>query len=149
MKGRVFERGKEREREYREKQMRRKEKGNGRREKVKGELGKKKEEEGNFLKIILKMIKNLILKICAAHVSRLFNSLMRELGVKKAGPSGEGNGHPLQYSCLQNSMDKGAWRATVHGVTKSQIRLSNQACMHIPQTHLHICFANIWHCLQQ
>ena len=34
--------------------------------------------------MILKMIKNLILKICAAHVSRLFNSLMRELGVKKA-----------------------------------------------------------------
>ena len=129
--------------------MRRKEKGNGRRGKVKGELGKKKEEEGNFLKIILKMIKNLILKICAAHVSRLFNSLMTELGVKKAGPSGEGNGHPLQYSCLQNSMDKGAWRATVHGVTKSQTRLSNQACMHIPQTHLHICFANVWHCLQQ
>ena len=34
--------------------------------------------------------------------------------------AGEGNGHPLQYSCLQNSMDRGAWRATVHGVTRSQ-----------------------------
>ena len=33
---------------------------------------------------------------------------------------GEGNGYPLQYSCLKNSMDRGAWRATVHGVTKSQ-----------------------------
>ena len=33
---------------------------------------------------------------------------------------GEGNGNPLQYSCLENSMDRGAWRATVHGVTKSQ-----------------------------
>ena len=32
---------------------------------------------------------------------------------------GEGNGHPLQYSCLENSMDGGAWWATVHGVTKS------------------------------
>ena len=32
---------------------------------------------------------------------------------------GEGNGHPLQYSCLGNPMDRGAWRATVHGVTKS------------------------------
>ena len=31
---------------------------------------------------------------------------------------GEGNGHPLQYSCLRNPMDTGAWRATVHGVTK-------------------------------
>ena len=33
---------------------------------------------------------------------------------------GEGNGNPLQYSCLENSMDRGAWRATVPGVTKSQ-----------------------------
>ena len=32
----------------------------------------------------------------------------------------EGNGNPLQYSCLENSMDIGAWQATVHGVTKSQ-----------------------------
>ena len=31
---------------------------------------------------------------------------------------GEGNGHPLQYSCLGNPMDRGAWRATVHGVTR-------------------------------
>ena len=34
--------------------------------------------------------------------------------------SGEGNGNQLQYSCLENSMDKGAWQAIVHGVTKSQ-----------------------------
>ena len=34
--------------------------------------------------------------------------------------SGEGNGNPLQYFCLQNPMDGGAWWATVHGVTKSQ-----------------------------
>ena len=39
--------------------------------------------------------------------------------------SGEGNGHPLQYSCLENSVDRGAWRGIVHGVTKSRIRLSN------------------------
>ena len=32
---------------------------------------------------------------------------------------GEGNGNPLEYSCLGNSMDRGAWQATVHGVTKS------------------------------
>ena len=37
---------------------------------------------------------------------------------------GEGNGNPLQYSCLRNPMDRGAWRAIVHGVTKSQTRLS-------------------------
>ena len=38
---------------------------------------------------------------------------------------GEGNGNPLQYFCLENSMDGGAWQATVHGVTKSRTRLSN------------------------
>ena len=32
---------------------------------------------------------------------------------------GEGNGNPLWYSCLENSMDRGSWHATVHGVTKS------------------------------
>ena len=36
---------------------------------------------------------------------------------------GEENGHPLQYSCLENLMDRGAWWATVHGVTKSQTGL--------------------------
>ena len=39
--------------------------------------------------------------------------------------SGVGNGYPLQYSCLDNSMDRGAWKATVHGVTKSQTQLSD------------------------
>ena len=38
---------------------------------------------------------------------------------------GEGNGNPLQYFCLENSMDLGAWWATVHGVAKSRTRLSN------------------------
>ena len=38
---------------------------------------------------------------------------------------GEGNGTPLQYFCLKNPMDGGAWWATVHGVAKSQTRLSD------------------------
>ena len=38
---------------------------------------------------------------------------------------GEGNGNPLQFSCLENSTDRGAWQATVHGVTKSWTRLSD------------------------
>ena len=38
---------------------------------------------------------------------------------------GEGNGTPLQYSCLENPMDGGAWKAAVHGVAKSRTRLSN------------------------
>jgi len=36
---------------------------------------------------------------------------------------GEGNGYPLQYSCLENSMDRVAWQATVHRVAKSQTQL--------------------------
>ena len=39
--------------------------------------------------------------------------------------SGEGNGNPLQYSCLENPMDRGAWWATVHGVAKSRTQLSD------------------------
>ena len=44
--------------------------------------------------------------------------------IPKLGRSpGEGNGNPLQYSCLENPMDRGAWRATVLGVAKSQTQL--------------------------
>ena len=39
--------------------------------------------------------------------------------------SGEGNGNPLQFSCLENPMDREAWWVTVHGVAKSQTRLSD------------------------
>ena len=42
------------------------------------------------------------------------------------GSPGEGSGSPLQYSCLENPTDRGAWRATVCGVTERQIRLSSQ-----------------------
>ena len=40
------------------------------------------------------------------------------------GYSGGGNGNPLQYSCLENPMDRGTWEATVHRVAKSRTRLS-------------------------
>ena len=43
---------------------------------------------------------------------------------------GEGNGNPLQYSCLENPMDGGAWLATVHGVTKSRTQLSDFNTIH-------------------
>ena len=46
---------------------------------------------------------------------------------------GEGNGNSLQCSCLENSMDRGAWQVTVQGVTKSQAHLSNRA------TAAHVC----------
>ena len=41
---------------------------------------------------------------------------------------GEGNGNSLQYSCLENPMDRGAWWATVHAAAKSQTQLSNHHC---------------------
>ena len=41
---------------------------------------------------------------------------------------GGGNSNPLQYSCRENSTDRGTWRATVHGVAKSQTRLSDWGC---------------------
>ena len=43
----------------------------------------------------------------------------------QVSPPGEGNGNPLQYSCLENPMGRGAWQATVHGVTKSWTCLIN------------------------
>ena len=67
---------------------------------------------------------------------------------------GGGYGNPLQYSCLENAMDKGPWLATVHGVAKSQIRLkghSTHTCTefllpaHFP-THPIVCsIINILH----
>ena len=44
---------------------------------------------------------------------------------------GEGNGNPLQYSCLENPMDGGAWEAAAHGVTKSRTRLSDFTSLHL------------------
>ena len=42
-----------------------------------------------------------------------------------------GNGNTLQFSCLKNPIDRGAWRATLHGVTKSHTRLSNCVYMYV------------------
>ena len=53
----------------------------------------------------------------------------------------EGNGYPLQYSFLENPMDKGAWQATVHRVTTSQTQLkqlSMHAYMHQTSEHIYI-----------
>jgi len=50
-------------------------------------------------------------------------------------PGGE-NGNPLQYSCWENPMDRGAWQATVHRVTKSQIQLSTHTTKKLDR-HVH------------
>ena len=53
--------------------------------------------------------------------------LLEQGSLSRYGRSpGKGNGYPLQYSCLENSIDRGAWWATVHGVAKSWTRLSTQ-----------------------
>ena len=57
---------------------------------------------------------------------------------------GGGNGNPLQYSCLDNLMDRGAWWATVHGVAKSWMKIEPM-CAHVrmcmcAHTHTH----NVW-----
>ena len=43
--------------------------------------------------------------------------------IPRSGKPPEGHGHPLQYSCLENAIDRGAWQATAHGDAKSQTRL--------------------------
>ena len=57
---------------------------------------------------------------------------------------GGGNGNPLQYCCLKNSMDREAWRATVHGVTKSWTRLNTHTHTHI-HTHRYTPFCSSTH----
>ena len=51
-------------------------------------------------------------------------------------PCEVGNGYPLQYSCLENSMDRGVWRAIVCGIAKSQTRLRTHACLRNISHHL-------------
>ena len=69
---------------------------------------------------------------------------MRENWVQSLGweeGNGEGNGNPLQYSCLENPMDRGAWRTTVPGVAKSRTRLSD-----LTFTSLFLCCWFFWLC---
>ena len=51
----------------------------------------------------------------------LRNDPDKALSIRLESLSGEGNGTPLQYSCLENPMDGGGWRVTVHGVAKNQM----------------------------
>ena len=50
----------------------------------------------------------------------------------------EGNGNPFQYSCLENSMDRGAWWATFHGVAKSPTRLKCFSMMQVKKRQLEL-----------
>ena len=53
---------------------------------------------------------------------------------------GEGNGTPLQYSCLENPVDRGAWQATVHEAEKSQIRLGDCVYIHAKLSYTVLSF---------
>ena len=71
--------------------------------------------EYNWASLVAQMVKNL---------PALWDTWVCSMPGLERSP-GEGNDYPLQYSGLENSMDTGAWWATVHGVAKSQIRLKD------------------------
>ena len=84
-----------------------------------------------FSNIITRMISAPLSSLWASHVALVVKNLPANAGevrdtdlIPGLGRSlGGGHGKPLQYSCLENPMDRGAWQATVHRVTKSQIWL--------------------------
>ena len=59
---------------------------------------------------------------------------------------GGGHGNPLQYSCLENPMDRGTWPIMVHRVAKSQTRLSDLTCMHMWLPITVLCLTVLLHC---
>ena len=81
----------------------------------------------NLVPIQRKSLENLYLTSYCVSEVKASASNVGDLGsIPGLGrPPGEGNGNPLQYSCLENPMDGGAWWATVHGVAKSWTRLSD------------------------
>ena len=62
-----------------------------------------------------------------SYIQSIFTNMLKHNLIQKclAGSLREGDGTPLQYPCLENPMDGGAWWAAVHGVSKSQTRLSD------------------------
>ena len=93
---------------------------------------------------------------CKGYVASLVAQLVKNLPEYKRpglGRSlGEGNGNPLQYSCLENPMDRGAWQATVHGVARVRHDLVTKPlngcvifhCMCINAVCLFICWWTFW-----
>ena len=79
-------------------------------------------------------LKSLLMKVKEESEKADLKLNIKKMKIMASGPitlrqidweTGEGNGTPLQYSCLENPMGRGAWWAAVHGVTKSRTRLSN------------------------
>ena len=68
-------------------------------------------------------------------VKRLPTMLVTQVqSLGQEDPPGDGNGNPLQYSCLENPMDRGTWWATVHEVAKSRTRLSDFTTASVQQS---------------
>ena len=83
-----------------------------------------KQNHEDWLENCKSLILNLVLLLKAIHERQQHQFHISSLW------HGEGNGNPLQYSCLENPMDGGAWRAVVHGVAKSRTRLSDFTFTH-------------------
>ena len=73
------------------------------------------------------------------HLPMLESQKLQVWSLSQEDSPGGGNGNPLQYSCQDNFMDRGAWQATVRGVSKSQIQLSTHYLQPFPT-----CFQSVY-----
>ena len=80
---------------------------------------------GRYMKGLCKGLLYGFLRLQCSNAFLLWSNLVPCLVSPPSESPGEGDGTPLQYSCLENPMDGGAWWAAVHGVAKSQTRLSD------------------------
>jgi len=71
-----------------------------------------------------------------------FNAVYQGSITRSGRSPGEGNGYPIQCSCLENSMDRGAWKATVYGVAKTQTWMKQLTHTHT-HTHTHLTHIHI------
>ena len=84
--------------------------------------------DNEFMLFSLGMIKTSLVAQRLKHLSTNVGDLGSIPGLGRS--PGEGNGNPLQYPCLENPMDGGAWRATVHRIAKNQTQLSDFTEVH-------------------
>ena len=94
--------------------------------------------KGTYLNIIKAIYDKPTVNII--HNSGKLKAFPLRSGIRQGCPLSpeEGNGTPLQYSCLESPMDRGAWWATVHGVAKSQTQLNEQSTHDIPLCMYHV-----------
>ena len=79
----------------------------------------------------------------------IFPLTKNEFEATQKNIAGEGNGNPLQYSCLENPMDRGAWSAAVHEVAKSWTRLSDSTfTFHFPALEKEMATHSSYSCLE-